>query len=107
MSSSADSGSGAVGEPTEIRPLTAPEATSFAIIGQSDCLVPMFDDSTSIESRIDAMRLYLTQVRDNLASPGKFSSRMQFWHNQTLAAARRRCSRRVPIGADSHEEEFI
>ena len=65
--------SGAVGDPPDIHPLTAPEAHSFAIIALHDCIVPIFDDSTSIETRFDSMRLYLSQLRDLLAYPGYYS----------------------------------
>ena len=83
----ANNGSGAVGDPPPgitLPTLTAPEAENFAIFGPQEIIIPMLDDTSSTETRIDSIRICLTQLRDAVATPGRFTQLLQFWHSNTL-----------------------
>ena len=82
----ANNGSGAVGDPPPgIDPLmTAQEAAAFAIIAPQEIMIPILDDTSSVETGADSIRICLTQLRDAVAAPGKFSQLLQFWHTKTV-----------------------
>ena len=80
----ANNGSGAVGDPPPgitLPTLTAQDAENFAIIGPQEIIISMLDDTSSTETRIDSIRICLTQLRDAVATPGRFTQLLQFWHS--------------------------
>ena len=79
-------GSGAVGEQTTAT-MTAPQAEIFSIIGATYLQLPMLDDTSILEARLTSLGVYIAQLRDHLATPGRFSPLMQFNHDRTLARA--------------------
>ena len=81
MTKAADNGSGAVGDPT---PMTAPEAASFAIISESELVMPILDDMLSAEAKIDSLKISITQLRDLVAQPGKLNRYMQYFFTTTI-----------------------
>ena len=60
-----NNGSGAVGDPTDTESptMTGPQAQQFAVIASDEVMIPMVD-GTSVETRIDTLRICLTQLRD-------------------------------------------
>ena len=76
-------GSGAVGDPITST-MTAPMAEVYSIIGDSEVNIPMWEDTVAPETRLDLLRITLTNLRDALAQPGRFTNLMTWWHQQTI-----------------------